>query len=123
MTQDIARLHSLAKRDGRYHPAAFVFTLEALHITLDARLRKGVQGHIDGSQLLDGIREHALSRFGFLAATVFREWGLTGTRCFGEIVFMLAEEKFLAKQDSDSVDDFDQVYDFEEVFEQPFLTS
>lgn len=121
MNPDLLRLHQLARKHGRYRPMAYLFTLEALNVTLDAWRRRGHQGHITGKQFLDGIRDFARDQFGYLAAAVFREWGLRNTRSFGEIVFQLADAQFLSRQDSDSIDDFDGGFDFEEAFEREFI--
>jgi uncharacterized repeat protein (TIGR04138 family) len=98
-----------------------MFVLECLNVTLDGFRRRGLEGHISGKQLLEGIREFASDQFGYLAATVFREWGMKQTRCFGEVVFQLADAGFLSRQESDSLDDFNDGFSFEEAFEREFI--
>ncbi len=72
--------------------------------------------HVTGKQLLEGIKELALKRFGALAKMVFEHWGVRETIDFGNIVFNMVEEGILSKTEEDSIEDFRNVYDFEEVF-------
>ena len=58
---------------------------------------------------------------GFLARTVFAEWGIYQTADFGEIVFNLVEVGHLSKQETDSKEDFGDVFDFEEAFERKLV--
>ncbi|HMS15272.1 MAG TPA: hypothetical protein PKA37_00425 [Planctomycetota bacterium] len=117
MSPEVERLHDLARTFGRYRPMAYMFVLECLGVTIDAARRKGQEGHITGQELLAGIEDFARGQFGYLGAAVFREWGLKTTRCFGEIVFQLADAGFLSRQESDSIDDFNEGASFETTFE------
>ena len=56
-----------------------------------------------------------------MAATVFKEWGITKTEDFGKIVFLLVESGKLGKTEDDKVEDFADGYDFEKAFVAPFL--
>jgi uncharacterized repeat protein (TIGR04138 family) len=114
-------IEKLVARDGRYRREAYEFTLEALSWTLGKRRRDGVNGHIDGQELCQGIRELADRSFGFLTKTVFTRWGVTSTEDFGEIVFQLADAEMLSKQETDSKADFAGAFDFDEVFEQSLI--
>ena len=79
-----------------------------------SRLEK--RRHVSGRELLGGIREFALSRFGLMTKTVFEQWGVTRTGDFGEIVFRLVGAGLLSKTEEDSMRDFDAVYDFDDAF-------
>jgi uncharacterized repeat protein (TIGR04138 family) len=72
--------------------------------------------HVSGRELLEGIRDLALRRYGAMAKAVFDYWGVKKTQDFGNIVFNMVHEKVLSKTDEDSLDDFNDVYDFEETF-------
>lgn len=72
--------------------------------------------HVGGSDLCWGLRELALQRWGFLAPTVLRRWGIHSTRDFGRMVFTLVENNLLQKQMDDCIEDFDGVYDFNAAF-------
>jgi uncharacterized repeat protein (TIGR04138 family) len=122
MSQKTHWLIQLVAKDPRYKPAAYEFLFEALEFTR-ARLAKSSGTkvkHISGRELLEGIRELAVQQFGFLAKTVFNQWGIYATSDFGNMVFNLVESGEMEKTDQDSRSDFDEVYDFEEVFEHNF---
>jgi uncharacterized repeat protein (TIGR04138 family) len=116
----VDRFHQTVRNDGRYPLDAYEF----LHRGLDHTTRRlygerdcdASPRHISGTQLCDGLRELALQQWGRLAAEVLRRWGITSTRDFGEMVFVLVEAGLLGKQDEDRIEDFVAVYDFEQAF-------
>jgi uncharacterized repeat protein (TIGR04138 family) len=105
---------------GRYRLEAYQFLLNALNYTVKSREKQGLKGHVTGGELLGGIREFGLREYGFLARTVFEQWGVRETDDFGEIVFELVEAEVLSKQDTDRKQDFAKLYDFGDAFEGPF---
>ncbi len=107
----------LAQKHGRYRANAYQFTLDAVHHTV-GRLEQ--IRHVSGAELLDGIRELALARFGPMAKTVFEQWGVGRTEDFGEIVFQLVETGLLGKTEADQPSDFARGYDFDEIFVRKF---
>ena len=115
------KIRALARRDGTYRPEAYTFTLEALNYTLEEMRKTGHEGHIDGKQLLHGMRDYGRRMFGYLGAVVFNEWGIVSTADFGEIVFRLVDADLLSKQDSDQKEDFANVFDIEGAFEAEFI--
>jgi uncharacterized repeat protein (TIGR04138 family) len=116
-------LAQILDRDPRYHRDAYLFVREALDYTQKQIVKdaKGQVRHITGQELLNGIREFALSQFGPMALTVLAEWGVRSCPDFGEIVFNMVEIKLLAKTENDTRADFADGYDFEEAFRKPFL--
>ena len=117
MVEDLFR--SLARRDGRFQPEAFQFLNESLSVAIRLAGRDALEGserHVTGQEVLAGMRELALERFGPLAAQVWRSWGIRTTRDWGEIVFLLVDERLLNRQESDSKEDFANGFDFEEAF-------
>ncbi|HET7903832.1 MAG TPA: Minf_1886 family protein [Candidatus Eisenbacteria bacterium] len=111
----------LAERHGAYRPAAYHFTLQAVHFTVDRARREGAgPRHVRGPEVLDGIRELARARFGPMAKTVFEQWGVHKTEDFGNIVFQLVEHGILGKTDEDRPSDFARGYDFEQAFVREF---
>jgi uncharacterized repeat protein (TIGR04138 family) len=107
----------LAEKHGRFRPAAYHFTLQAVHFTVDRVQREGAgPRHVTGREVLDGIRDLARSRFGPMAKTVFEQWGVGRTEDFGEIVFQLVEHGILGKTEEDQLSDFARGYDFEQAF-------
>lgn len=112
MAKDII-FNKILKNDPRYKMEAYIFVLESLYY---AREKFKVERHVTGRQLLEGIKELALKRFGPLAKMVFEHWGVRETIDFGNIVFNMVNEGVLSKTDEDKIEDFVDVYDFEEVF-------
>ncbi|HOB33246.1 MAG TPA: hypothetical protein PKH32_10250 [Verrucomicrobiota bacterium] len=116
-------IEAILKKDSRYPRDAYCFVREALDHTQKTIIKenRGQLRHVTGQELLEGIREYALSQFGPMAITVFEEWGIRKTEDFGEIVFNMVDVGLLAKTPEDSRADFQNVYDFDEAFRQPFL--
>jgi uncharacterized repeat protein (TIGR04138 family) len=112
-----------AKPDCPFDRAAFHFVRQALDFTTSSleKPSNGPNRHISGKELVEGIRRYALEEFGPMAATVFKEWGVTKTDDFGRIVFLLVESGTLGKTDEDQIEDFTDGYEFEKAFTAPFL--
>jgi uncharacterized repeat protein (TIGR04138 family) len=110
-------LEKILASDPRYAIAAYAFVRAGLDYTV-RRLEK--PRHVSGRELLDGIREFALSEFGPMAKTVLNGWGIQRTEDVGEIVFNLVENGLLGKTEKDSRADFANGYDFDEAFRSPF---
>ena len=110
---DIKSLAKIVEQDPRYPIEAYLFVIEALFYT---RKKHEIQGHVTGEQLLEGIRDLALQRYGSMTKMVFEHWGIKETLAFGNIVFNMVNEKVLGKTDEDKLDDFKDIYDFDEVF-------
>lgn len=113
-------------KDARYHRDAYGFVRDALDFTQKAganREKAGKVHHVTGAELLEGIRQFALSPAGFgpMTITVLEEWGVRRCRDFGEIVFNMVEIGLLAKTERDRREDFDGGYDFVDAFRKPFL--
>lgn len=131
-------VEKIVAKDTRYDADAYDFLREALDFTQkslgrnEATKRREATGgttgnapeaghHVSGQQLLAGVREYALQRFGPMTFMVFESWGVKSTDDFGEIVFNMVAEGLLGKTENDSREDFKGVYNFDTVFRQPFL--
>lgn len=110
-------LEGILARDPRYATDAYAFVRAGLDFTV-RRLEK--PRHVSGQELLDGIREFALSEFGPMTKTVLNGWGINRTEDIGEIVFNMVETGLLGKTEKDSRADFANGYDFDEAFRNPF---
>ena len=110
-------LQSILTRDPRYAADAYIFVRAGLDYTV-RRLEK--PRHVNGRELLDGIREFALSEFGPMTQTVLNGWGIQRTEDVGEIVFNMVETGLLGKTEKDSRSDFSNGYSFDEAFRKPF---
>lgn len=112
------KFRKLLERDARYDIEAYNFVYEALDHTLKHVVRTAERNqHVTGSQLLEGVRQLGVERFGCLARCVFECWGVRTTQDFGQIVFNLIDHDLMGKQDSDRAEDFQGVYDFAHVFD------
>lgn len=112
-----AILDCLRQRNPRYNPKAYGFILSALHRVMEGLDRPR---HISGHELVEGVRQLALDRFGPLSRTVLEHWGIRSTSDVGEVVFLLIECGVLLKQDEDSPEDFKDLFDFEDAFERNY---
>ncbi len=116
-------LDSIRAKDPRYARDSYLFVREALDHT-QKTIGKDTRGrirHVTDQELLEGIRDYALSQFGPMTATVLEEWGIRACQDFGEIVFNMVDIGLLAKTDKDSRADFAEGYTFEDAFRKPFL--
>ena len=109
---------------GNYPPESFQFVREGLSHTVnmlhgmnDADGLVDESHHVDGQQLCLGLRDYAIERYGKLARTVLRRWGINQTADFGKIVFAMIDVGLMRKTEEDSYEDFVDVYDFDEEFE------
>src|SRR5262245_35651747 len=110
----------IVRRDRRYAYEAYEFVFEALGHTqrmFDRAPKKdeplGAEHHVSGREILKGAVDLAREQFGFMARTVFQQWGLRRTDDVGELVFNLIESGLLSKTESDSRTDFQDVFDLD----------
>ena len=113
-------LSSILKEDGRFGMPAVNFLREGLDYTIK-KYHPSCDGmtptHVSGYQLCLGLREMAISRWGYMARYVLKYWNITRTRDFGEIVYLLIEHEYMRQNEDDTIEDFDNVYDFIEAFD------
>ena len=126
------RMVEVIEQDGRFPVDAYRFLQEGLEFTVrrihgaaaseapqagEAASGRPDPRHVDGAQLARGLRDLALARWGKLAKLVLNAWGVTCTRDFGEMVFVLVEHDFLQKTDGDRIEDFEEIFRFSELDE------
>jgi len=116
-------IREIHDQDNRFGNGAYYFIREALDHTLKSMEKnsQGKGGHVSGNELLEGIREYALDRFGPMTLTLMDHWNIRKCRDFGEIVFNLVEHGILGRTENDSLEDFEGGYNFEQAFVDPFL--
>ena len=121
---DIAEV---VRRDRRYAYEAYEFVFEALGHTQKMVGRvppggeaPGEEHHVSGKEILEGAVDLAREEFGFLARTVFHQWGVRRTDDLGEIVFNLIEASLLSKTDTDTRADFHDVFDLDRALTEGF---
>ena len=109
---------------GLYPAEAFEFVQQGLTYTVNKMhgedKETGESRHVSGQQLCEGLREYALSQWGFLASVVLRRWNIQSTMDFGRIVFALVDNGFMQKTEEDTVEDFRNVYAFDGAFESMY---
>ena len=109
-----ALLLQARRKDSRYALDAYRFLLfEGLEFTAREHLKLKERRHMTGSELCEGLRALALREFGFLAAEVWRGWGIRATRDWGEVVFNLVGVGLLNTTPTDRIEDFENIYDVE----------
>lgn len=121
MTEFEQALDGILARDTRFGRDAYLFLREALEkIRIELVRSGGTARHVSAPELLESLRDLALTEFGPMAWTVLDDWGVHSCPDWGEIVFNLIEQQVLTKTDSDSKSDFQGGYDFHEAFRRPF---
>ncbi len=110
----------IVHRDRRYAYEAYEFVFEALGHTQKMVGRVptigeplGHEHHVSGREILEGAVDLAREEFGFMARTVFAQWGIRTTDDLGEIVFNLIESELLSKTETDSRADFQDLFNLD----------
>jgi uncharacterized repeat protein (TIGR04138 family) len=128
MTMFHAGIAEVVRRDPRYAYEAYEFVFAALHHTQKLLGRvpaeesgdPGPHHHVNGPELLNGIRDLARREFGLMARTVFHQWGIDRTDDFGAIVFNLVASNLMSKTDEDGPDDFHEIYDLDRALSEGY---
>lgn len=110
-------LEKICEKDIRYRRDAYEFIMESLSFT-QKKFRR--PKHVTGVELLKGIKELLLERFGPMALSVLQYWGVKTTEDFGNIVFNLVDNKVLSKTEEDTIVSFKDAFDFNEVFSKEY---
>ncbi len=113
----LERIREIVSRDARYRPEAYDFVRSALDFAANDL---GIQGHLTGPQLLEGVSGLAIDLYGPMARTVLEHWGIRRTEDIGDIVFNMVGIGLLSKTETDTLEDFSRVYDFADVFDDKY---
>jgi uncharacterized repeat protein (TIGR04138 family) len=106
-------VEQIYEADKRYKEDAYVFVMEALSYT-QRKFRS--PKHVSGEEMLQGMKELLIKRYGPMTMSVLKYWGIQSTEDFGNIVFNLVENKVLTKTEDDNIDHFRNGYNFDDVF-------
>ncbi len=117
-------LEQVVAECGRYPLEAFEFVRHGLNSVVDDihgphTGQPDEERHITGRQLSTGLRDYAITKYGFMAKTVLNHWRIHRTADFGKIVFAMVESRLMQKTDRDDIHDFEEVFDFDAAFEPP----
>jgi uncharacterized repeat protein (TIGR04138 family) len=120
-------IEEIARLDGRYSLRAFEFVQEGLSRTVKKHYSDEVENegphHVTGKQLCFSLAELAAEKWGYLAKVVLNQLGIKSTIDFGNIVYIMVENKWMHARPEDTLEEFNDVYNFEEVFEKNYQFS
>jgi len=114
-------IENIVSRNPQYKQEAFYYVarvIESLHEKIIREEQK--RRHVSGRELVFEMVRLAGEDYGYLAYTVFEEWGIHTTGDIGEIVFLMVENEILAAQSSDSRNDFKDLCDLKKTFEEEY---
>ena len=106
-------LETIVQEDARYTIDAYHFVREGLDYTVK---KPREPRHVNGGELLDGIREYALEEFGPVSKRVLSSGAYYSCSDIGHIVFNLVNVGAVGKTEEDSLADFESGYDFNDAF-------
>ena len=86
----------------------------------DAGNSPRLEHHLTGQELCEALRIFALNQFGLMSPVVLKNWGISSTGDFGEIVYNMIEAGLMKKSHGDRRCHFDDVYDFNTAFDDDF---
>ena len=112
-----AIIEEIHQKDNRYKEDAYAFVMEALSYTQKKFKRLK---HVTGGELLIGMKELLLNKFGPMTLTVLAHWGIKSTEDLGNVVFNLVDNKILSKTEDDNIEKFKNGFDFEEAFDHGY---
>jgi uncharacterized repeat protein (TIGR04138 family) len=120
-------IKEIAELDGRYSLRAFEFVQEGLGRTVKKHYGDEIENegphHVTGKQLCYSLAEFASGKWGRMAKVVLNQLGIKSTNDFGNIVYLMVENKWMHARPEDTIEEFDDVYNFEEVFEKNYQFS
>ncbi|MGE0267589.1 MAG: Minf_1886 family protein [Candidatus Omnitrophota bacterium] len=110
-------IEQICECDSRYKIDAYEFVMEALTYT---QKRFKCAKHVSGEDMLKGMKDLLMEKYGPMTLTVLKHWGIQSTEDFGHVVFNLVEKKVLSKTEDDRIEHFRDAYDFQEVFDRGY---
>ena len=120
--QFITTVEKIITNDPRFSEDAYEFISDAVIYTTQKIESSGEEKrHITGQELLEGIKDFAISQFGPMAKEVLESWGISDSISIGYIVFNMVDHQLLGSTEDDSIDDFKNGFDFETAFSSLFI--
>ncbi len=119
--QFITTVEKIITNDPRFSHEAYEFISDAVIFTTRKLKKNGrTKRHISGKELLEGIKDFAISEYGPLAQEVLESWGISSTISIGHIVFNMVNNQLLGSNKEDKIEDFKDGFDFDSAFTTPF---
>ncbi len=103
-------LLNMLRKDCTYPMEACCFVADGVHYTVHSLQ---AARHVTGQELLRGILEFAVVKFGFLAPDVFAYWNFRTGRDIGNTVYAMIRAKILSASPEDKPEDFDGMDDLD----------
>ncbi len=124
MAGELPTLSEILKEDDRYPLDAYEFVYEAIEYA-KRKLARGKAAsrrirHITPAQLVEGVRDLALEKFGFLATLVLSRWHIYTSSDVGEIIGNLVRTGDVELGPGESVEDFHGLCDYRQELTQRF---
>ena len=118
-------IEQIINKDPRYPRDAYEFVREALDFTIKQAKKSATSKdrHVNGKELLEGLRQYALQQYGPLAYTVLSYWNIHCGEDIGNLVYNMVSQRILKTTENDSPADFKNAYNFDEAFRRPFEPS
>ncbi len=118
---DVA-VKSITKQDRRFEADGYHFLKDALDHTIKALRNDELieHRHVSGAELLEGVVEFALERFGPMAVAVLESWGIRQGDDVGAMVFNLIEVGAFGKSEDDAPSDFSGVMNLQDELLAPY---
>jgi len=116
-------LAQILGKDPRYPVEAYHFVSQAVNLIsreIMAKRKTASNRHITGLQLLNGMKQLLLGKYGCMAIDVLTAWNIYTTDDIGNIVFNLAEVQLLGTSENDRREDFHNRFSFQDAFVNPF---
>ena len=97
------KLAVLLSREKRFPEDAYRFVSNAVAYTVS---QLSARRHVSAMELLDGIRDFAVSEYGAVAGAVMNDWRLITEDDVGTVVYLLIDAGLLRASENDSPTDF-----------------
>ena len=104
---------AVAYADDNEELGEFTYDLPAADESRLASVTAAKERHLTGQQLCEAIRLYAINQFGYMARVVLKNWGITETSAFGDIVYNMIDVGIMKKSPLDDRRHFDDVYSFD----------
>jgi uncharacterized repeat protein (TIGR04138 family) len=118
---DVA-VKKVLQHDRRFEADGYLFLKEALDHTIKALRKEELveHRHVSGPELLRGLVDCAVQKFGPMAVAVLESWGISSGEDVGAMVFNLIEVGAFGRSEEDAPEDFRGVLDLREALLAPF---